>query len=71
MIRAEPRQLKALAHVADHQPDVMSFLESVLQKELGSLPYAVERPALFMGRCQMITEICKYFREAPSLAARL
>jgi hypothetical protein len=43
----------------------------VLAHEMKRLPYAVESPAVFQGRCQMLVELIEFAKEAPAIAAKL
>ena len=42
-----------------------------LQHELETLPSAINQPAVFQGRCQVLGELYKFAKEAPALAAKL
>lgn len=71
MIRPEPQIVRGLAQAVSQHAEVIAWLEGVLAHEMKRLPYAVENPAVFQGRCQMLVEILEFCREAPSIAAKL
>lgn len=71
MIKPEPQVIKSLALAVRQYPELVSWLEAVLAHELKRLPYAVDNPTLFQGRCQMVSEIVDFVRETPATAARL
>lgn len=71
MIKPEPQVIKGLAMAVRQYPELVSWLEVVLAHELKRLPYAVDNPTLFQGRCQMVSEIVDFVRETPATAARL
>lgn len=71
MIKPEPQVLKGLAMAVRQHPEVLVWLEGVLAHEMRRLPYAVENPAVFQGRCQMISELIEFAKQSPAVAAKL
>lgn len=71
MIKPEPQVIKGLAMAVRQHPEVMEWLETVLAHEIKRLPYAVENPAVFQGRCQMLVELVEFATQAPGIAAKL
>jgi|SanBayMetagenome_1026888.scaffolds.fasta_scaffold230480_2 hypothetical protein len=69
-MRPTPQQLQTIARVAKQHPEFVDWLTEIRSQELDSLPYVVNNPQLTQGRCQMVTEIIKLLKDAPSLAAR-
>jgi hypothetical protein len=71
MIRPEPQVVKGLAMAVRQHPEVLVWLEGLQAHEMRRLPYAVENPAVFQGRCQMLVELIEFAKEAPAVAAKL
>ena len=71
MIKPEPQIIKGLAMAVRQHPELLAWLEGVLAHEMKRLPYAVENPAVFQGRCQMLVELIEFSKEAPAVAAKL
>lgn len=71
MIRPEPQVIKGVAMAVRQHPELLVWLESVLAHEMKRLPYAVDNPAVFQGRCQMAVELIEFAKEAPAVAAKL
>lgn len=71
MIKPDEQVLRGLAMAVRQHPEVLTWMEGVLLHELRRLPYAVENPAVFQGRCQMLTELVEFARAAPAVAAKL
>jgi hypothetical protein len=71
MIKPEPQIIKGLAQAVRQYPELLAWMEGVLAHEMKRLPYAVENPAVFQGRCQMLTELIEFAKEAPAVAAKL
>ena len=71
MIKPDPQIIKLVANVARHHPEFVEWLEGWRKHELDQLPYAVDHSALKQGRCQVLSELTKFVREAPQLAAKL
>lgn len=70
MIRPEPKITKGLGMAVRQHPEVLRWLEDILAHEMKRLPYAVDNPAVFQGRCQMVTELLEFAKESPVLAAK-
>ena len=71
MIKPEPQIIKGLALAVRQHPELLAWMEGVLAHEMKRLPYAVENPAVFQGRCQMLVELIEFAKEAPAIAAKL
>jgi hypothetical protein len=71
MIRPEPQIIKGLAQAVRQHPELLVWMEGVLAHEMKRLPYAVENPTVFQGRCQMLAELIEFAKEAPAVAAKL
>ena len=71
MIRPEPQVVKGVAMAVRQHPELLVWLENVLAHEIKRLPYAVDNPAVFQGRCQMVVELIEFAKEAPAVAAKL
>ena len=71
MIKPEPQVIKGLAMAVRQHPEVLGWMEGLLAHELKQLPYAVNNPAIFQGRCQMLAELVEFARTAPAIAAKL
>lgn len=70
MIKPEPQVIKGLAQAVQQHPELLAWMEGVLAHELKRLPYAVENPAVFQGRCQMLVELIDFAKVAPAVAAK-
>jgi hypothetical protein len=46
-------------------------MEGALAHEMKRLPYAVDNPAVFQGRCQMMVELIEFAKNTPAIAAKL
>jgi len=71
MIKPEPQVVKALALFVRQHPEFLVWLKDWELRELRRLPSAVEHPAVFQGRCQVLSEIADLAEQAPALAAKL
>lgn len=71
MIRPDPNVIKSVATAIRQYPEILGWLESLLTHELRRLPYAVDSPAVFQGRCQILSELTEFIKEAPAVAAKL
>lgn len=71
MIKPEPQVVKALALFVRQHPEFLAWLKEWELRELKRLPSAVEHPAVFQGRCQVLSEITDLAEQAPALAAKL
>lgn len=70
MIRPDPRVVKGLAQAVRQHPELLVWLEGIFAHEIKRLPYTVENPAVFQGRCQMLSELIEFAKQAPDLAAK-
>ena len=71
MIRPEPKVVKAVATAVRQFPEILEFLEQWRMHELENLPVTINNPAVSQGRCQVLGELYKFAKDAPSLAAKL
>jgi len=71
MIKPEPQIIKGLAMSVRQHSEVLAWMEGVLQHEMKRLPYAVDNPAVFQGRCQMMVELIEFAQQSPAVAAKL
>ena len=71
MIKPEPQVIKGLAQAVRQHPELLVWMEGVLAQELKRLPYAVDNPAVFQGRCQIVTELIEFAQQSPAIAAKL
>jgi hypothetical protein len=71
MIKPEPRIIKGLAMSVRQHPELLEWLDGLLVHELKRLPYAIDNPAVFQGRCQMLVELIEFAKETPAVAAKL
>lgn len=69
-MRPTPQQVQVIARVAKQHPEFLDWLTEIRSQELDSLPYVVQNPQLVQGRCQMLTELIKLMKDAPTIAAR-
>lgn len=71
MIRPDVKTLQGLAAVNKQYPEVLEFIEAWRLHELETLPSVINNVALQQGRCQVLGEIVKLVKEAPSTAAKV
>lgn len=71
MIKPEPQTIKGLAAAVRQHPELLEWMEGVLAHEIKRLPYAVDNPAVFQGRCQMVVELIEFVKQTPAIAAKL
>jgi hypothetical protein len=71
MIRPEPKVIKAVATAVRQFPEILEFLEQWRMHELENLPVTINNPAVSQGRCQVLGELYKFAKDAPSLAAKI
>jgi hypothetical protein len=71
MIRPEPKVIKAVATAVRQFPEILEYLEQWRMHELENLPVTVNNPAVSQGRCQVLGELYKFAKDAPSLAAKI
>jgi len=71
MIKPEPHIIKGLAQAVRQHPELLVWMEGVLAQELKRLPYAIDNPAVFQGRCQIVVELIEFAKNTPAMAAKL
>ena len=71
MIRPDPQTIKGLAQAVRQHPEILAWMENVFAHEIKRLPWAVDNPTVFQGRCQMLMELMEVLKEAPAVAAKL
>jgi len=71
MIKPEPHIIKGLAQAVRQHPELLAWMEGVLAQELKRLPYAIDNPAVFQGRCQIVVELIEFAKNTPAIAAKL
>jgi hypothetical protein len=71
MIKPEPHIVKGLAQAVRQHPELLAWMEGVLAHELKRLPYAIDTPAVFQGRCQIMVELIEFAQLSPAIAAKL
>lgn len=70
MHQPSPKVIKDLASMVKQYSEVIEWLEEWHLRELKTLPYALNNPTLQQGRCQVLNEITRLFRESPNTAAK-
>jgi hypothetical protein len=63
--------IKAVATAVRQFPEILEYLEQWRMHELENLPVTVNNPAVSQGRCQVLGELYKFAKDAPSLAAKI
>ena len=71
MIKPEPQVIKGFAQAVRQHPEILVWMEGVLAQELKRLPYAIDNPAVFQGRCQIVVELIEFAKNTPAMAAKL
>jgi hypothetical protein len=71
VIKPDPQVVKALALFSRQHPEVFGWLKDWEMRELRRLPSAIEHPAVFQGRCQVLGELVALITESPAIAAKL
>lgn len=71
MIRPEPKTIKAVALAVRQYPEILQYLEEWRMHELEMLPNAINNPAVSQGRCQVLGELYRFAKDAPSIAAKI
>lgn len=61
----EPKVIKALALATRQYPEILEWIGDWRAQELDALPYSTNTPALSQGRCQVLSELYKFAKEAP------
>ena len=70
MIRPSPEVVKAVAITVRQFPEVLEWLDEWRMHELEQLPNAVNSPAVYQGRCQVLGELYRFAKDSPALAAK-
>jgi len=71
MIRPDAKTLQSLAVINKQYPEILEFIDTWRLRELETLPSVINNVALQQGRCQVLGEISKVLREAPSTVAKV
>jgi len=71
MIKPAPPVIKGLAMAVRQHPELLAWMEGVYAHEMKRLPFAIDNPAVFQGRCQMMGELIEFAKESPAIAAKL
>lgn len=71
MIKPDPQIVKSVAAVVRQHPELLEWIGEWRTHELDQLPNAINNPAVYQGRCQVLGELYKFAKDAPSLAAKL
>ena len=71
MIRPDAKALHSLAVVNKQYPEILEFIDTWRLHELETLPSVINNVALQQGRCQVLGELAKLIKEAPSTAAKV
>ena len=71
MIKPAPQVIKGLAMAVRQHPELLAWMEGVYAHEMKRLPFAIDNPAVFQGRCQMLGELIEFAKESPAIAAKL
>lgn len=70
MIRPSPEVVKAVAATVRQYPEILEWLAAWRASELEKLPHAINSPAVFQGRCQVLGELYTFAEDSPALAAK-
>lgn len=68
MKRPDDQALKSLAMMVRAQPEILDWVRSWRDHELGRLPHVVNTPAIAQGRCQVLIELCEIMEQSPEHA---
>jgi hypothetical protein len=71
VIKPAPQVIKGLAMAVRQHPELLAWMEGVYAHEMKRLPFAIDNPAVFQGRCQMLGELIEFAKESPAIAAKL
>jgi hypothetical protein len=71
MIKPAPPVIKGLAMAVRQHPELLAWMEGIYAHEMNRLPFAIDNPAVFQGRCQMLGELIEFAKESPAIAAKL
>lgn len=71
MLRPDARTTQSLTNLMRSHPDVVTWLEASLDKELRAMPYTAQAMvAVAQGRCQLLTELLNMVKQSPNASAR-
>jgi len=71
MIKPDPKVVVALGACMRQYPELLDWIREWRTHELEQLPLAVNNVTLSQGRCQVLSELYKFAKESPELAAKL
>jgi len=71
VIKPAPQVIKGLAMAVRQHPELLAWMEGIYAHEMKRLPFAIDNPAVFQGRCQMLGELIEFAKESPAIAAKL
>ena len=71
MIRPDPKVIKAVALAVRQYPEILNYLEEWRMHELEMLPNAINNPTVSQGRCQVLGELYRFAKDAPSIAVKI
>ena len=71
MIRPDAKTLQSLATVSKQFPEILEFIDTWRLQELETLPSVLNNVTLQQGRCQVLGEITKLIKDAPSTSAKV
>ena len=71
MIRPDAKTLQSLATVSKQFPENLEFIDTWRLHELETLPSVLNNVTLLQGRCQVLGEITKLIKDAPSTSAKV
>ena len=70
MIKPDPEVVHALAPSVHQYPILKEWIDNWRMHELEQLPNVATNTALAQGRCQVLSELHKLLRDAPSISAK-
>jgi hypothetical protein len=70
MIKPDARIIQALAVAVRQYPELLDWIRDWRMHELEQLPHAIQNPALQQGRCQVLGELYKFAKDAPTISAK-
>lgn len=65
MLKPDNRTMKSMQIIARQFPEFVDFLEAWKLNELETLPDVVDNPGVAQGRCKVLKELTRTFKEAP------
>ena len=70
MIEPDPEVIHAIALSVRQYPILQEWIDNWRMHELEQLPNVATNTALAQGRCQVLSELHKLLRDAPSISAK-